>query len=121
MHSGGGEGGITGFPTLCMSKKGHPALLRRILFEQKNKFWPKFRNSVSALLCQRETYNTTCYTCKLLKVNRQRPKFVMQRPELKIPTLAKWLISPLVRVIIKICKKHLVLKTNSNINIYNET
>ena len=24
--------------------------------------------------------------------------------ELKIPTLAKWLISPLVRVIIKICK-----------------
>ena len=57
-----------------------------------------------------------------VKVNRQRPKFVMWRPELKIPTLAKWLIFPLaiVRVIIKICKKHLVLKTNSNINIYNE-
>ena len=55
------------------------------------------------------------------KVSRQRLKFVMRRPELKIPTLAKWLISPLVRVIIKICKKHLVLKTNSNINIYNET
>ena len=55
------------------------------------------------------------------KVNRERLKFVMRRPELKIPTLAKWLISPLVRVIIKICKKHLVLKTNSNINIYNET
>ena len=57
----------------------------------------------------------------LVKVNRQRLKFVMRMPELKIPTLAKWLISPLVRVIIKICKKHLVLKTNSNINIYNET
>ena len=56
-----------------------------------------------------------------LKVNRQRPTFVMRRSELKIPTLAKWLISPLVRVIIKICKKILVLKTNSNINIYNET
>ena len=56
-----------------------------------------------------------------LKANRQRLKFVMRRPELKIPTLAKWLISPLVRVIIKIRKKHLVLKTNSNINIYNET
>ena len=56
-----------------------------------------------------------------LKINLHRLKFVMQRPELKIPTLAKWLISPLVRVIIKICKKHLVLKTNSNINIYNET
>ena len=55
------------------------------------------------------------------KVNRQRPKFVMRRPELKIPTLAKWLISLLVLVIIKICKKHLVLKTNRNINIYNET
>ena len=55
-----------------------------------------------------------------LKVNRQRLKFVMRRPELKIPTLAKWLISPLVRVIIKICKKHLMLKTNSNINVYNE-
>ena len=34
-----------------------------------------------------------------LKVNRQRLKFVMRKPELKIPTLAKWLISPLVRVI----------------------
>ena len=56
-----------------------------------------------------------------VKVNRQRLKFVMQRPELKIPTLAKWFISPLVRVIIKICKKHLLLKTNSNINICNET
>ena len=56
-----------------------------------------------------------------LKVNRQRLKFVMQRPELKIPTVAKWLISPLVCVIIKIREKHLVLKTNSNINIYNET
>ena len=55
------------------------------------------------------------------KVNRQRPTSAMQRPELKIPTLAKWLISPVVLLIIKICKKHLVLKTNSNINIYNET
>ena len=27
----------------------------------------------------------------------------------------------LVRVMIKICKKPLVLKTNSNINVYNET
>ena len=45
----------------------------------------------------------------------------MRRPELKIPTLAKWLVSPLVCVVIKICKKHLVLKTNSNVNIYNET
>ena len=58
---------------------------------------------------------------KTFKVNRQRLKFVMRRPELKIPTLAKWRIPPLVRVIIKICKKHLVLKTNSNINVYNET
>ena len=57
----------------------------------------------------------------VLKVNRQRLKFVMRRPESKIPTPTKWLISPLVHVIIKICKKHLVLKTNSNINIYNET
>ena len=31
---------------------------------------------------------------------------MMGRPELKIPTLAKSLISPLVRVIIKICKKY---------------
>ena len=53
----------------------------------------------------------------ILKVNRQRPTSVMRRPELKTPTLPKWLISPLVRVKIKICKKHLVLKTNSNINI----
>ena len=45
-----------------------------------------------------------------VKVNRQRLKFVMRRTELKIPTLAKSLISPLVRVIIKICKKDLVLK-----------
>ena len=29
----------------------------------------------------------SCY----LKVSRQRLKFVMRRPELKIPTLAKWL------------------------------
>ena len=57
----------------------------------------------------------------LIKVNRQRPTFVVRRPELKIPTLAKWLISPLVRVIIKICKKHHVFKTNSNVNVYNET
>ena len=56
-----------------------------------------------------------------IKVNRQRPTCVMQRPELKIATLESWLISPLVRVMIKICKKHLVLNTNSNINIYNET
>ena len=39
-----------------------------------------------------------------IKVNRQRLKFVMRRPELKIHTLAKWLISPSVGVIIKICK-----------------
>ena len=56
-----------------------------------------------------------------LRSIRQRLKFVMRSPELKIPTLVKWLISPLVRVITKICKKHLVLKTISNINIYNET
>ena len=65
-----------------------------------------------------------CYQRKIvlsIKVNRQRPTFVMRRPELKIPTLARWLISPLLRVIIKICKNHLVLKTKSNINIYNET
>ena len=55
------------------------------------------------------------------KVNHQRPKFVMRRPELKIPTQAKRLIFPLVCVIIKICKKHLVLKTYSNVNICNET
>ena len=55
-----------------------------------------------------------------LKVNRQRPTSVMRRPELKIPTLAKWIISPLVLVIINLCKKHFVLKTNSNINICNE-
>ena len=66
-------------------------------------------------------FDTSVEITHAFKVNRQRPKFVMRRPELKIPTLAKWLISPLVRVIIKICKKHLVLKTNSNINIYNET
>ena len=54
-------------------------------------------------------------------VNRQRPTSVMRRPDLKIPTLAEWLISPSVRVIIKICKKHRVLKTNSKINIYNAT
>ena len=58
---------------------------------------------------------------KSFKVNHQRPKFVIRRPDLKIPTLAKLLISPSVRVIIKICKKHLLLKTNSNINICNET
>ena len=57
----------------------------------------------------------------VFKVNRQRLKFVMRRSELKIATLAKWLIYPLVCVIIKICKKHLVLKTNSNTNILNET
>ena len=56
-----------------------------------------------------------------IKVIRLRLKLVTWRPELKISTLAKWLISPLVRVIIRICKKHLVLKTNSNINIYNKT
>ena len=51
-----------------------------------------------------------------VKVNCQRPTSAIRRPELKIPTLAKWLISPLVCVIIKICKKHLVLRTNSNNN-----
>ena len=40
---------------------------------------------------------------------------------MKIPTLAKWLISPSICVIIEICKKYLVLKTNSNIYIYSET
>ena len=55
------------------------------------------------------------------KANRQRPTSVIQGPELKIPTLANWLISPLVCVIIKICKKHIVLNTISNINIYSET
>ena len=62
-----------------------------------------------------------CVYQEVFKVNRQRPKVVMRRPELKIPTLAKWLISPLVRVIIKICKKPSMLKTNSNLNSYNET
>ena len=54
----------------------------------------------------------------LIKINRQRPTSVIRKPELKIPTLTKWLISPSVCEIIKVCKKHLVLKTNSNINIY---
>ena len=42
-------------------------------------------------------------TLNSIKVNRQRPKFVMRRPELKIPTPAKWIVAPSVRVIIKIC------------------
>ena len=42
-----------------------------------------------------------------LKVNRQRSTSVMRRPKLKIPSLEKCLISPLVRVIIKICKSTL--------------
>ena len=55
------------------------------------------------------TFENRLYICSfinknLFKVNRQRPKFVMWRPELKIRTLAKWLISPLVRVIIKTVK-----------------
>ena len=61
------------------------------------------------------------------KVSRQRLTSVMWRPELKIPTVTKWLISPSIClvspsicVIIKICKKHHVLKTNSNIHIYRE-
>ena len=33
----------------------------------------------------------------------------------------KMALPPLVRVIIKICKKHLVPKSNSNINTYAET
>ena len=57
----------------------------------------------------------------MLKVNRQRQTSLMQSPELKIPTLAKWLISPLMCKVIKICKKPFVLKTNSNINICSET
>ena len=52
-------------------------------------------------------------SANLLKVNRQRPSSVMRRPELKTPTLAKWLMSPLLRVITKICKKSLVLKTKA--------
>ena len=51
----------------------------------------------------------------------QRPTSVMRRPQWKISTLAKWLIPPLACVIIKICKKHLVFKTNSNIDIAIET
>ena len=62
-----------------------------------------------------------CFVIINLKVNRQRPTSVMRGPELKIPTLTKWLISPLVHAIVKLCKMHIVLKTNSNINIYNET
>ena len=58
---------------------------------------------------------------KHFKINRQRPTSVFRRIELKIPTLVKWLISSLVLVIIKICKNHLVLKTNNNIDIFNET
>ena len=61
-------------------------------------------------------------TGKEIKVNRQRPAAsVRQRPELKISTLAKWLISPSICVIIKICKTNLVLKTNGNIYVYSET
>ena len=42
-------------------------------------------------------------------------------PYLKIPlSMAKWLRSPLVCVIIKICKKHLVLHTKSSILMYIE-
>ena len=62
------------------------------------------------LLLTAETYswkNLTTVSCgKALnsfgkfKVNRERPKFVMERPELKILTLAKWLISSIVCVII---------------------
>ena len=61
------------------------------------------------------------------KVSRQRLTSVMWRPKLKIPTVTKWLISPSIClispsicVIIKICKKHHVLETNSNIHIYRE-
>ena len=69
---------------------------------------------------QRICLNTT-WDDLWLKVNRQRPTSVTRRTELKISTLAKWLISPSVCVVIKICKKHLVLKTSININIYIET
>ena len=54
-------------------------------------------------------------------VNCQRSTSVMRRSELKILTLGKWPISLLVRMIIKICRKHRTLKPNSNSNIYNET
>ena len=52
-----------------------------------------------------------------LKVNRQRPRSVMQGPLLIIPALDKWLIPPLVSAVIKICKKHFMLNTNSNASI----
>ena len=42
-----------------------------------------------------------------VKVNRQRPTSVMRRPELKLLTLAKWHISPLVGVVIKPVKSTL--------------
>ena len=54
-----------------------------------------------------------------LKVNRQRPISAMRRLQLKIS--GKMVISPFVSVAIKICKKHLLLKTNNNINIKTET
>ena len=52
-----------------------------------------------------------------IKVNRQQPRSVMRRPSLKILSLRKWLVSLSVCMIIEICKQHLVLNTNSNINI----
>ena len=54
--------------------------------------------------------------CFAFKVSRQQPRSVRPRPWLKIPSLAKWLISLSVWVIIKICKK-----TISNICICSET
>ena len=41
----------------------------------------------------------------VLKVNRQKSTSVVRRPKLKIPTVSKWLISPLVCVIIKEAEK----------------
>ena len=61
-----------------------------------------------------------CYLPLLMctfKVSRQQPRLVMHRPSLKILTLRKWLIPLSVCMIIEICKKHLVLNINSNINI----
>ena len=60
--------------------------------------------TVNPLKEEQATFSTVRLSWFLFKVNCQRPTSVMRTPELKIPTLAKWLISPLVCVIIKICK-----------------
>ena len=108
------RGFFSGYSLKCLQKK---AITIHFFGKKSAPLWGIFNNYKEKLSVPE--YRLLHWLS--LKLNRQRLKFVMRRPELKIPTLTKWLISPLVRVIIKICKKYLVLKTNSNINIYNET